>query len=562
MHVIGLGSAIGRGWRLIAALVFVTLALPAAAQLNFSVQLPTDAGGPVTGRLIVVAAGTDVAEPRTAIGMLGPPSFAVNVDAMKPGASVTVGQDSIGYPIDLKSLPPGEYNVQAVLIRYVQTKRSDGHTLWVPAPNQARAPAYLSGGNLFSKVAKVRISPIASAPIALALTETIPPPAAPVETPWLKHVRIKSKVLSDFWGMPMTIGATILLPKGFDANPNARYPAVYALSHGDIPFGFSTDASTDTPRARERAADGALETGYQFYKDWDGEGMPRFVAITLEQYSPYFFESYVLNSANNGPWGDAITKELMPYLEKKFRLIDQPYGRIVEGASTGGWESLALQLHYPDMFGGAWIFNPDPIDFTRWGVADIYREPNMFEYRVSEWQTAERPFRRTREGLPGLSMRDLSKLELMLGDRGRGFYQLAVWQSTYGPTDKDGYPRALFDPLTGVIDREVAEYYRTNGFDLTHYAKTNWAKLAPKLSGKLNFFAGEQDEFFLNLGVYKFEEMVREVGGANYPIRFEYGRPKKGHNWHHTDWTGVIKEMGAHVRKNAPAGAPVADWNY
>ncbi|QNQ08547.1 alpha/beta hydrolase-fold protein [Sphingomonas alpina] len=555
-------NGIKLGLRAFLACIALTLAMPALAQVRFSVTLPGDAKtGPVTGRLIVVAASSDTAEPRLVIGMNGPPSFGVDVDALKPGGSITVGQESIGYPIDLKRLPPGDYNIQAVLIRYVLAKRSDGHTIWVPSPNPQRAPAFMSGGNLYSKPIKVKVAPTSPTPIALSLTETIPPPEPFVDTPWLKHVRIKSKILSDFWGIPMTIGATVLLPKGFDEHPDARYPTVYALSHGDVPFGFDTDPATDTERARAGAADGGLKTGYQFSQEWQGD-LPRFVAITLEQFSPYFFESYVLNSANNGPWGDAITKELMPYLEKKFRLIDQPYGRITEGASTGGWESLALLLHYPDKFGGAWVFNPDPIDFSRYQLTDVYKDVNMFEFRFNDWQVTDRPFRRTREGQPGLSVRDLSKLEAMLGSKGRGYYQLAIWQSTYGPVGKDGYPVPLFDPLTGVIDHEVAEYSRRNGYDLTDYARTNWATLGPKLAGRMNFFAGEQDDFFLNLGVYKFQEMVAQVAGADYPIRFEYGRPKKGHNWHHTDWAGVIREMAAHVRKTAPAGAPLTEWNY
>ncbi len=560
--MIRFGGKIGTFARAFAVLCATLLAMPAAAQLRFEVKLPATAKAPVTGRLIVVAAGSEVEEPYQTIGMNGPPSFGVEVEGLKPGGTVTVGDNAIGYPIDLNRLPPGEYKLQAVLIRYVQARRSDGHTLWVPAPNPARVPVFMSGGNLLSKPVKLRVTPVSAKPIELVLTETVPPPRPFVDTPWLKHVRIKSKLLSDFWGIPMTIGATVLLPQGFDANPKARYPAVYALSHGDIPFGFTTDQSTDTPRARAAAADAALKTGYQFAQEWQGPGLPRFAAITLEQFSPYFFESYVLNSANNGPWGDAITKELLPYLEKTFRLIPERYGRILEGASTGGWEALALQLHYPDMFGGSWIFNPDPIDFTRYGLTDIYTETNMFESRFNEWQVAEKPFRRSREGRPGLSMRDLARLELVMGTKGRGYYQLAIWQSTYGPTDKDGYPRPLFDHLTGAIDREVAEYYRTNGYDLTHFARTNWDRLGPKLAGRLNFFAGEQDEFFLNLGVYKFEEMIAERAGKAYPIRFEYGRPKKGHNWHHTDWANVIREMADHVRKTAPAGAPIADWNY
>ncbi len=223
---------------------------------------------------------------------------------------------------------------------------------------------------------------------------------------------------------------------------------------------------------------------------------------------------------------------------------------------------MALQLHCPDLFGGAWAFNPDPIDFTRYQLIDIYKEANILEYVGTEWQVAQRPFRRSREGLPGLSVRNSAKLELMIGERGRGFYQLAIWQSTYGPTDKDGYPRPLFDHLTGVIDREVAEYYRKNGYDLTHYARANWSRLGPKLAGRLNFIAGEGDEFFLNLGVYKFRG-----DGARHrrrrlsdPVRIW---PAQGgaHLAPHRP-TGVTREMAANLKNTAPPGARTDDWNY
>jgi len=144
---------------------------------------------------------------------------------------------------------------------------------------------------------------------------------------------------------------------------------------------------------------------------------------------------------------------------------------------------------------------------------------------------------------------------------GRSSYQLDIWQATHGPVGTDGYPVPLFDKKTGAINRDVVTYMRAKGYDLSAFARDHWTRLGPLLRGKIHVFAGEMDEFYLNLAVYKFQEMVTEVAGSDYPIRFEDGRPKKGHNWHHTDWAGVIREVAAYVRRIAPRGA-IAQWNY
>ena len=542
----------------IGALLFSS---PAAADVTFSVTLPASEQGAITGRLIVVTSKRATPEPRIALGFAGPPAFGIDVEGLKPGQTVVIDAKSDGYPYGLAQLPADEYEVQALLIRYTQAKRADGHTVWVPF-SDSRAPAPRFPGNLFSKQVRVRLDPANTSPVALSLTERIPPVPPPADTEWIKQVRITSKILSEFWGLPMTIGAEVLLPKGFAENPSSRYPAIYTFGHFGGSFSFSTNAAGDTPGARAGAADANLETGYQFAQKWMGEGFPRVVGISLVSPGPYFLESYALNSANNGPWGDAIIKELIPYLEKTFRLISEPYGRIVEGASTGGWEALALQLHYPEHFGGAWIFNPDPIDFTRYQLVDIYKDENMFTIRANEWLVRERPFRRTREGQMLVSLREMAALEAVMGSKGRSYYQLDIWQATHGPVGADGYPVLLFDKKTGAINRDVVKYMRDKGYDLSGFARDNWARLGPLLRGKIHMFAGEMDDFYLNLAVYKFQEMVAEVGGKDYPIRFEYGRPKKGHNWHHTDWAGVVREVADYVKKIAPAGAPIAQWNY
>ena len=549
-------------WLALMALAAAGLPTAASAEPSFAVTLPqATPGGPITGRLIVVAARPDTPEPRMQIGFTGPPSFGTDVEVLRPGAVATVGASADSFPVDLAALPAGDYVVQAVLVRYTLVNRSDGHRIWVPVTNR-RVFSTMIPGNLYSRPVRVHLDPAQSQRVELALTETIPPLPERVETPWIKHVRIRSETLSRFWGRPIFIGASVLLPRGFAEHPNARYPAVYVFGHGDAPFGFDTDPASNTAGAQAGARDANVHTGYQFSQEWQADNFPRMVAITFEIPSPYFVESYSVNSANNGPYGDAITRELIPHLERTFRLIPQPYARVVEGASTGGWEAMAMQVNYPDLIGGAWVFNPDPIDFSRYQQVNIYEDANMFELRLNEWLVRERPFRRSREGQPLFDVRQLARFENVLGSHGRSFYQLGIWQATHGPVGADGYPVPLFDPRTGVINREVATYMREHGYDLTDRVRRNWATLGPQLSGRINLIAGEMDDFYLNLGVYRFQEMVRELGGPDYPIRFEYGRPRRGHNWHHKDWAGVVREMADHVRRTAPTGADVTSWNY
>ena len=546
-------SALRRVLAPVAALSCLILLLGASPALAtaFTVSFPASVErGSVTGRLLLVVAPKDGPEPRLTISLNGPPIFGTDVEDLEAGEIVRVDATD-GYPASaLGDLPDGEYRVQAVLVRYTEVTRADGHTIQVPLSHR-RVFAPAMPGNLYSPPVLVRIDDDEAEVVHLSLERIIPPLPELEDTPWIRRVRIRSEILSRFWGVPMYLGASVLLPRGFDEDPGARYPAIYVFGHGDTPFGFDPDpASHEGERAR--AADANVETGHEFFQAWTADDFPRVAAITLEHPSPYFVESYAVNSANNGPYGDAITQELIPYLEREFRLIAAPHARIVEGASTGGWEALALQLSYPQTFGGAWVFNPDPISFRRYQLVDIYSDANMFTTPLPGGREAERPFRRSREGQPLLGVRDIAAFEAALGSRGRSGYQLDIWQATHGPVGPDGYPVPLFDKRSGRIDPEVAAYMRAQGYDLTARLRDNWAELSPQIAGKLNLFAGDMDDFYLNLGVYDFEDMVRELGGPDFPIRFEYGRPKKGHNWHHTNWAGVVREMARHIESSTP----------
>lgn len=547
--------------RLLSLAALLGVAGTAAAAGRFEVSFPAAfRKEPLSGRLLVVISRNDKAEPRHQISPNGPPMFGLDLQQLKPGQAAVVDASALGYPIEsVEGLPAGDYVVQALVVKYDEIHRADGHTLWAPT-NLERTDLFSLPGNLYSAPVKAHLDPKAGFDVKLELSGTVTFERPP-ESQWVKRFRMKSKILSDFWGFPIYLSANVLVPRGWAEHPNARYPIALLNSFDTEPFFIKTDPATRA-EDQDMVVNSNLQTGYDFYQSWISDGFPRFLAVTLEQPCPLFLEAYSVDSANCGPYGKALTEELIPAVEAKYRAIGKPYARLVEGASTGGWESLNLQLKYPDYFGGTWTFNPDPIDFRHYQQTNAYKDDNAFSIPNSEWVSAERPFRRTTEGQVTLTMRQLSHFEDVIGSHGRSGYQLEGWEAIYSPVGPDGYPTPLWDKQTGKIDHGVAEAMRAGGYDLSDYARRNWAVLGPKLRGKLNLISGEMDNFYLNLAVYDFEAMVKEMGGADYPARFVYGRPKKGHSWHHKDWAGVVHEMADHVKANAPAGEDTAQWNY
>jgi hypothetical protein len=542
--------------------LFLALASSSAATAQrprFEVTIdPRAHAGPVTGRLILSISKRAEPEPRMLIAPQGPAIFGVDLEQVAPGRSTIVDATAVGYPMPLSELPAGEYHVQALVRVYEQVRRSDGHSIWVPINNGRIEAFQLAEGNLFSAVQPVQLN--SSDTVRLAITHVIPAPERPTDTPWVKHVSIQSAKLTEFWGRPIAIHAKVLLPHGYDEHPDVRYPSIYTLGH-NVPFSFTTDSTRVRGLGQINPTTG-VETGYDFYKAWTADGFPRVIAISLEQQTPYFPDSYSVNSANNGPYGDAIVEEVIPYLEQHFRIISAPYARQLEGASTSGWQSLALQLRNPDFFGGAWILQPDPIDFRRYLLIDIYQDENAFQIPAGQFISAERPFRRTVEGQPVWSMRQLSLFEEVLGSRGRSGYQLGAWDAIYGPVGPDGYPKPLWNKLTGEIDRDVANYMRDNGYDLRDYAERNWPVLGPKLAGKLHFFAGDMDDFYLNVAVYRFEEFLKSTTNPKSDAEFVYGRPMKGHSWHEHTWADMVRRIAAAIRRSAPPGEDAEKWRY
>lgn len=547
-------------WSLAARVAVIAFATTASAQApRFEVTVdPATRSAPLTGRLVVVISKVAEPEPRMLIAPQGAAIFAIDLDQQRAGQPAVVDtKTSLGYPVPLASIPAGDYYAQAIVNVYEAVKRADGKTIWVHFNDGTQEVMQIAPGNVYSDVQKVHVG--SGGTVKLRITKVIPPSPRPEDTEWVKHVRIQSQKLTAFWGRPVYVHATVLLPKGYAEHPNAKYPTVYTFGH-NVPFSLNPDSTRARGLGQINPVTG-LETGYDFYKSWISDGFPRFIAVSFEQATPFFLDSYSVNSATNGPYGDAMEQEIIPALERQFRMIAKPYARLAEGASTGGWQTLALQLKHPDFFGGAWVLQPDPIDFRRYQLVDIYADTNAFVVPNTMFTAAERPFKRTADGQVTWTLRQLSLFEEVLGTRGRSNYQLEGWEAIYGPLDADGYPKPLWNKLTGTIDRSVATYMRDNGYDLRDYAQKNWDTLGPKVAGKLHFFAGDMDDFYLNLAVYKFEEFLKGTAlGKSVP--FTYGRPMKGHSWHTMPWAELVRQMGAYVRQNAPAGEDVSMWWY
>jgi hypothetical protein len=480
---------------------------------RFEISYPDSLhNGPITGRMVL---------------KVGDVTLGVDVDALKPGEVATIDGMTLGYPINLSELPAGDYDVQALLQVYTQVHRKDGRVLWLPM-EYAPIPEWVPG-NLLSNTQRVHIDPKASTTQKISLSKKAPARRVPPDNTFIRHVKIQSQLLSEFWGYPMSIGATVTLPKGFDTEFTRSYPAIYGFSK----YGNIDTNAPPTPEAerQDRISRGVPETESDFAKEWTSENFPRVVGVAFEDQTPFFRASYGVNSPNNGPYADALRLELIPYLEKQFRLIPNASSRFLTGGSTYGWEALSLQIQYPTFFNGVWSLCPDPVDFRRYQMMDIYKDENAFEVAVGSFKKLVRPQSREADGQVAQTMREEARREAVLGSHDRSFDQLAGFDAAWSPVGADGYPRPLFDRFTGKIDKEVVDYMRNNGFDLRYYLEQNWAKIGPSLAGKIHVYVGDMDNYYLNLAVYKLEDFLKGAQNPPAVATFEYGRPMKGHCW-------------------------------
>lgn len=511
---------------------------------TFTIKIPQDFKGELNGRaLIILSDDISNRQPFEQLGVMGPPVFGRTVEGLQAGDTITFTEgdaEVYGYPFQLTDIPAQSLHVQAFLIVHTRYDRSAGPAIWGMEDHGGGGSFKRNPYNRYSETVEidfaappetVELELDQETPLGYELTEgQVTQQGNYEDTENVKFFKMKSEVLSEFWGQNMYIGANILLPSDYD--PTQKYATLYHQGHwpgGNAPLNYGRNE--------------------EFTQYWDSDDAPQMIVITIRDANPFYDTSYSVDSVNLGPWGEAITTELIPALETEYSLLPESWARMLAGGSTGGWESLAMQTFYPDFFGGSWVLAADGVDFNYYQIVNIYDDDNAY-YLDKGWIQVERPGSRDIDGNIRYMMKDENFYEIAIGGlQAMSLGQWAVWEAVYGPRAENGYPQRIWDPLTGEINKEVAEYWREN-YDLNHILQSSWTELGPKLVGKLYLRGGDMDSYYLNLSQYllgEFLQTTTEPAYEGYSVTF----PRKGHTGNISN-PELLEEMRSHMLKYGP----------
>lgn len=533
----------------------------------------------IDGRLLLMFSTNKDAEPRFQIvdGHNTQLIFGLDVEDWTPGQKMIMDSSAFGYPIEkLQAIEPGKYYVQALVNRYETFNLASGHTVKLPPEMGEGQQWNRKPGNLYNE--PVQLDIIKGGKYQIVIDKEIPEIEPPKDTRYIRHVKMKSERLSQFWGQDVFLGANVLLPHEWESHPDAKFPLM--IFHGHFPYTFSgiredpPDPDLEPDYSERFDIHGyniiQQQEAYDFYTQWTSSDFPRFIIIEIQHANPYYDDSYAVNSANIGPYGDAITYELIPFIEKEFRGLGEGWARFLYGGSTGGWEALAAQVMYPDEYNGCFAACPDPIDFAAFCLVNIYEDENAYYYN-SEYKKPLVPGHRDYLGHVNASLKDMNHRELALGDKNRSGQQWDIWEAVYSPMGSDGYPERLWDKYTGEINHEIAEYWKEN-FDLRHILQRDWDEIGQKLKGKIHIYCGDMDNYYLNNAVYLMEDFLESTTDPYYEGEVLYG-DRAEHCWN-GDYnnpnhisrlrynTMYIPKILDRIRKSAPQGADLKSWRY
>lgn len=506
-----------KSYRLLLCLLLLLTASLAQAQtatvpLRFKITLSQKLSSTQTsGRLFVLMSRTLPPNGILQVGFVPGETWlaAAEVRHVAPGGTVEFNPDTLAYPQPFSKSGPGTWYCMALL-----------------DPTHDYAYHDQDDDDVFGPVVELTDAARA-APIALALDRR-GTSKLPAETASVKRVSFQSPLLSAFWGRPIFLHATVVLPPSYDADPKRRYPTVYHV-HGY--GGDAEEGVTAGPKLVQAMT--------------DGKRVP-FVHVFLDASFPTGHTVFA-DSVNNGPWGRALTEEFVPYLEAQFRLALNPALRFLTGHSSGGWSTLWLQVTYPDFFGGTWSTSPDPVDLRSFtGVNATPGSTDNFYVKANGT-----PRNLVRDGTRNIaSLQQFARQEQVQGEYGG---QFASFEWVWSPRGEDGRPMPLFDRDTGQLDPTVLQAWQA--YDIRRTLETHWPVLGPKLRGKLHVFVGREDTFHLEEGVVYLQDFFRRVGSDAVceivPGRNHFDLYRPAPSYPNGLGTRIDQEMAAQARRAA-----------
>lgn len=454
--------------------------ISAADAVRFKVKIDDSIARnqPVSGRLLIFM--TESVKPLETISpdLENPDAVyitGVEIGSFSAGQIIEINPDTLAFPSKFSGAKAGEYQVMALLDRDHSYNYDE-----------------IGAGDIISNVVKIKMP---STDGELTLSKVVP--ERKIEVPeGAKVIKFESPMLSKFWGRPMKIEASITLPPGYDTSKKKTYPTVY-LVHG---YGGSHLTQ--------------LRGATYIRKAMTDKKTPEMIYVALN--AKFSLGHHVFaDSANNGPWGAALTQEFIPYLEKQYRMDAKVNGRFLNGHSSGGWSTLWLQINYPDVFGGTWSTSPDPVDFHNFTGPDLTKTPAQNIYQNADGKD----YNLMRDkGVNLMSLKQYVQMERVTGDFGG---QFASFEAVFSPKGIDGRPMPLFNRETGVIDPFTAKSWEK--YDISKVLQANWKTLAPKLKGKIHIIVGTADTFHLDEGVRLLEATLKNLG-SDAKIEYLEGR--------------------------------------
>ena len=401
----------------------------------------------------------DNREPRSGeVGIEPSPCFAIDVKNVQPGQAAIFDDRAISYPSVISDLERNEYYVQAVWDRDLGGRAISE-----------------SPGNIYSKPVKVKLTKDLNKIFSIQCDQ-VNPDKIFNDTKFVKELKVQSALLSAFHQKPSFLAGAVILPPSYYEQPQRKYPIVLLVSgYGGDYHGPSGDTV-----ARGKLSD-SLETINVFV---DGN-----CSLGHSVYA---------NSENNGPWGDALVKEFIPELEKRYRCDG---ARLIRGHSSGGWTALWLQTHYPSFFTACWASSPDPVDFRDFQKINLYAGDNMFYDKDSSLRLVATVAGR----FPWATVKQAYQMENVIS-RGE---QMHSFDAVFSAKGIDGNPERICDPITGEVNKKVFEHWKN--YDISLYLRTNWDKLQKDLYGKIRISVGEQDNFLLNSAVHLLDSEMKKV---------------------------------------------------
>jgi S-formylglutathione hydrolase FrmB len=502
-------------FKLLFLVVFVcSLTVAASAQaVRFKVKIDpslAEAGKPLSGRLLVFM--TNNMKPTDGFGVDFQNPEAVYVTGTEVGnfdanRAIEINPDALAFPRKFSEAPAGDYQLFALL--------DANHSYTYDGPG---------AGDLYSAVVKISLP--AAGETELTLFKRVPERKFnPIKN--LQVVEFESPLLSAFWGKPVKMQASVLLPPSYDKDAKQKYPTVYNV-HG---YGGG-----------HLKVSGAAA---KVYKEMEEGKRPEVINVYLNGHFSLGHHVFA-DSVNNGPWGTALVKEFIPFLEKQFRMDAKPNGRFLTGHSSGGWATLWVMINNPDFFGGVWSTAPDPVDFRAFTGPDLYAAQNVFADASGKEYNLMRL-----KGREVMSLRQYAQQEKVLGAFGG---QMASFNAVFSPRGADGQPMPLFDAETGAIDPFVLESWKK--YDISRLLRENWKTLAPKLKGKIHIAVGTADTFRLDESLRLLDGELKKLGSD---AKIEYLEGKDHFNLYEGGLANrFADEMYAVARPKAKTAATAA----